>query len=519
MKAQLTLFVFTLSAGCISPEPRPEPGIEPGIDTVDRALSAPEETPLQAEAEAAEPLILAAGDEAIPSELFPRAQAWRGDFDGMIKRRVIRAVVTVSLTGYFLDGATQRGITYEALQAFEKALNEKLNTGNLKVHVAIIPVARDQLIPALLDGRADLAASNLTITEGRRRFVDFSEPGWMGVSELVVTGPSAPALSELHDLSGQEIHVRASSSYYESLQSLNEELRAAGKDPARLVLADEHMEDEDLLQMVNAGLIPIIIVDSTKADFWVQIFDNIIVHPDLAVRTGGEIAWAFRKNSPKLAEEVNAFIRPNRKGTLLGNMLFKRYLKNTKWVEHALSSSEMAKFRATIDLFHKYGDQYDFDHLMLAALAYQESRLDQSVRSSAGAVGVMQLLPTTAADANVGIPNIEILENNIHAGAKYLRFVKDRYFAGEEMDKVEQTLFTFAAYNAGPARVRGLRRKAEASGLDPNVWFDNVEVIAAHEIGRETVQYVSNIYKYYIAYRLSEIQRLRKEQVLSPSPR
>ncbi len=509
MKAQLTLVAFALSAGCMSPEP--------GTETVDAAMAAPE-TATQPEAEAvSEPLILAASGDAFPSELFPRARTWTGDFDGMIERRVIRAVVTVSMTGYFLDGATQRGITYDALQAFEKALNENLNTGHLKVHVAIIPVARDQLIPALLDGRADIAAANLTITPERQRLVDFSEAGWTGVSELVVTGPSAPPLSELHDLSGQEIHVRASSSYYESLQSLNEELRAAGKDPARLVLADEHMEDEDLLQMVDAGLIPIVIVDSTKADFWVQIFDNITAHHELAVRTGGEIAWAFRKNSPKLAEEVNAFIRPNRKGTLLGNMLFKRYLKNTKWVEHALSSSEMAKFRATIDLFRKYGDQYDFDHLMLAALAYQESRLDQSVRSSAGAVGVMQLLPTTAADPNVGIPNVEILENNIHAGAKYLRFVKDRYFAGEDMDEVEQTLFTFASYNAGPARVRGLRRKAEASGLDPNVWFDNVEVIAAHEIGRETVQYVSNIYKYYIAYRLSEIQRQRKELVLPPS--
>ncbi len=510
MKTHFALLAFALNAGCMSPELESE--------TVDRNMAAPE-TATQAEAEAAaEPLMLTASGDAYPEELLPRGRAWTGDFDGMIERRVIRAVVTVSLTGYFLDGATQRGITYDALQAFEKALNEKLNTGNLKVHVAIIPVARDQLIPALLDGRADIAAANLTITPERQKLVDFSEAGWTGVSELVVTGPSAPPLSELDDLSGQEIHVRASSSYYESLQSLNEELRAAGKEPARLVLADEHMEDEDLLQMVDAGLIPIVIIDSTKADFWVQIFDNITAHHDLAVRTGGEIAWAFRKNSPKLADEVNAFIRANRKGTLLGNMLFKRYLKNTKWVEHALSSSEMAKFRATIDLFQKYGDEYDFDYLMLAALGYQESRLDQSARSNAGAVGVMQLLPTTAADPNVGIPDVEILENNIHAGTKYLRFVKDRYFAEEDMDEVEQTLFTFASYNAGPARVRGLRRKAEASGLDPNVWFDNVEVIAAHEIGRETVQYVSNIYKYYIAYRQSEIQRQRKEQVLSPAP-
>jgi membrane-bound lytic murein transglycosylase MltF len=295
---------------------------------------------------------------------------------------------------------------------------------------------------------------------------------------------------------------------------LNDELRAAGKQEANLILADEHLEDEDLLQMVNAGLLPIVIVDSSKADFWVQIFDNLELHPDLAVRTGGEIAWAFRKDSPQLAAEVNAFIRANRKGTLMGNILFKRYLKDTKWVTHALSSTEIAKFNASIDLFRTYGEQYDFDHLMLAALGYQESRLDQSVRSGAGAVGVMQLLRSTASDPNVGITNIDEIEPNIHAGTKYLRFLRDRYFKDAPMSDVNKTLFSFASYNAGPARVRGLRAKAEAAGLDPNVWFGNVEVIASREIGRETVQYVSNIYKYYIAYRQAELQRERKEQAL-----
>ena len=137
MKTHFALLAFALNAGCMSPELESE--------TVDRNMAAPE-TATQAEAEAAaEPLMLTASGDAYPEELLPRGRAWTGDFDGMIERRVIRAVVTVSLTGYFLDGATQRGITYDALQAFEKALNEKLNTGNLKVHVAIIPVARDQL--------------------------------------------------------------------------------------------------------------------------------------------------------------------------------------------------------------------------------------------------------------------------------------------------------------------------------------------------------------------------------------
>jgi membrane-bound lytic murein transglycosylase MltF len=170
-------------------------------------------------------------------------------------------------------------------------------------------------------------------------------------------------------------------------------------------------------------------------------------------------------------------------------------------VRNALAGDDRARFERFVGLFQNYGERYDFDHLMLTALAYQESRLDQSVRSAAGAVGVMQILPATAADPNVGIPDIDDVESNIHAGTKYLRFLRDRYFSDSEIDPINQTLLSFAAYNAGPAKVRRLRAEAEAAGLDPNAWFGNVEVVAARRIGRETVQYVSNIAKYYVAYR------------------
>jgi membrane-bound lytic murein transglycosylase MltF len=253
-----------------------------------------------------------------------------------------------------------------------------------------------------------------------------------------------------------------------------------------------------------------IVMDSHKATFWAQIFDNIEVHPDIAVRKGGEIAWAFRKNSPKLKSVINEFVKGHKKGTLMGNIILKRYLKNTKYVKNSVAKGELKKFEAMVALFKKYAGQYEFDYLMVGAQAYQESGLDHSKRSPVGAVGVMQLLPSTAADPNVGIPEIEKLENNIHAGVKYLRFIVDRYFKDEPMDDVNKMLFAFASYNAGPARVRGLRDNAAKMGLDPNIWFHNVEVAAAKKIGRETVQYVSNIYKYYIAYRMV-VDRIEKK--------
>ena len=403
--------------------------------------------------------------------------------------------------------ATQRGITYEALTGFEKFLNQRLGRKTLKVHVLIIPVERDELIPALERGLGDLAAANLTITKSRLEKVDFSSPLMTGVSELVVTGPATTSpLKSLDDLAGREISVRRSSSYWRSLEKLNADFRSRGLNPVDVVPAEEFLQDEDLLEMVNAGLLPAIIVDSHKAQFWSQIFPNITVHEDLAVRTGGEIAWAFRKNSPQLAEVINAFVAKNKQGTLLGNVVLNRYLKNTVWARNAISDEDRGRFASMVGIFKKYGEQYDFDYLMLTALAYQESRLDQSVRSKAGAVGVMQLLPSTAADPNIGIPDITKLENNIHAGTKYLRFIRDRYFSDPAIDPLNQTLFTFAAYNAGPARIQGLREEASQTGLDADRWFGNVEHVAARRIGRETVQYVSNIAKYWIAYKLATRQ-------------
>jgi len=393
-------------------------------------------------------------------------------------------------------------------------VNNKLKTGTLKIQIIFIPVTRDQIIHGLVKGFGDIAVANLTITPQRQKQVDFSDPWMTGVKELLVTGPAAPSVASVDDLSGKEVHVRKSSSYYESLLNLNATFKRAGRQPIKLVIADEIFQDEDLLEMVNAGLIPMIVVDSHKALFWEQIFDQIKVHPDIAVRTGGEIAWAFRKNSPKLEAIVNAFVKDHKKGTLLGNMLFKRYLRDNRYVKNSVSEQEMKKFRAMVEYFKTYSDRYDFDYLMIGAQAYQESGLDQSKRSPAGAIGVMQVLPSTAADSNVGIPDIEKLENNIHAGTKYLRFIVDRYFNEPSIDKVNRMLFAFAAYNAGPTRINDLRKKTAKMGLDPNVWFQNVEMAAAHQIGRETVQYVSNIYKYYIAYRMLSAQREAKEQLL-----
>ena len=438
-------------------------------------------------------------------------EKWTGDLDGMVERDYIRALVVYNKTGYFIDRGAQRGLTYEVLREFETFLNERLGRRTLRVEVVILPVERDELIPALVDGLGDIAAANLTATPARREQVDFSNPLFRDVNEVLVTGPGAPSLSGLDDLSGKTIHVRRSSSYWESLETLNASFAARGLDPVEMKPVVEYLEDEDLLEMVNGGLLPMVVVDSHKAEFWAQVFDQIAVREDLAVRTGGEIAWAFRQGSPQLAELVNEFVRGHKKGTLFGNVVLKRYLEKTTWVDNPGENQRDQRFQETIALFRTYAEKYNFDPLLLAAVAYQESKIDQSKRSHAGAVGVMQIKPSTAADPNVGIPDVSSLENNIHAGTKYLAFLRDRYFSDSEITPFNRDFLTLAAYNAGPARVRKLRAEAAEQGLDPNVWFRNVEVVAARRVGRETVRYVSNITKYWLAYRMVSDQRERVE--------
>jgi membrane-bound lytic murein transglycosylase MltF len=262
--------------------------------------------------------------------------------------------------------------------------------------------------------------------------------------------------------------------------------------------------------MVNAGLIPLIVVDKHKADIWKQVFPKIKVHDTVAVRTGGNIAWAIRKGSPQLKAALDDFLVRHGKGTATGNVILVRYLKNTKHVKDAASEAERRKFLALLQLFQKYGDRYDVDWLLMAAQGYQESQLNQSVRSPVGAIGVMQVMPATGKELDVG--NIAQIEPNIHAGVKYMRFMIDKYYGKEPMTRLDKALFAFASYNAGPARIQQLRQEAARRGLNPNVWFHNVEYVAAEKIGRETVTYVSNIYKYYIAYRLIvESQQARKK--------
>ncbi|MGE5362295.1 MAG: transglycosylase SLT domain-containing protein [Bacteroidales bacterium] len=430
-----------------------------------------------------------------------RGKLFTGDLDEMIKHRVVRIGVTFNRTFYFIDKGVQRGVAYDYGRLVEERLNAYLKTGtNNKVYVFFIPLPRDMLLRALLDGRVDLVAAQVTVRPDLQKLVDFTDPTRTNVSQVLVTGPGAPAIASAEDLAGHEVFVRRASLYHQSLVALNEKLKAQGKASIAIQDAPENLEDDDLLEMVNAGLIPATVVDNYLAAFWKKVFPNMTVHEDIAVRTGGSLAIPIRKNSPQLAAALNKFMGHYGLGTSFGNQMERKYLVNTTYVKNAAADAERRKFEALIGFFLKYSKQYNMDFLLMAAQGYQESQLNQNAKSQVGAVGVMQVMPDTGRELKVG--DITQVEANIHAGVKYMRATMDAFFKDEPMDDLNKGLFAFASYNAGAGRIRQLRKEAETRGLNPNVWFGNVEQIASERVGRETVTYVSNIYKYYVAYRL-----------------
>jgi membrane-bound lytic murein transglycosylase MltF len=428
---------------------------------------------------------------------------WTGDFDQMLERRMIRVLVPYSRTLYFNDKGHERGITAETVRDFERWINKKYakKLGKRPLTVFIIPTTRDRLLPDVAKGIGDAAAGNLTVTEDRLKDVDFASPkDYPATKELVVTGPKSPAIGTTDDLSGKTVHVRKASSYYESLEGLNGRFKKEGKPTVTMVLVPDALEDEDMMEMLNAGLLEVIVVDDWKAKMWVQILPKIKVNEQAAVREGGKIGWAIRKGSPKLEEEILGFYRGYLKKEGVAEYRLKQYMSRVKQINDPTGKTEWRRFEETLALFEKYGEKYSFDPLLLAAQGYQESQLNQNAKSHVGAIGVMQIMPATGSEMKVG--DIKITEPNIHAGAKYMKQLMTKYFSDANFRGNDRSLFAFASYNAGPGNISRMRKEAARRGLDPDKWFNNVEIVTAQKIGIETTTYVRNIFKYYVAYKL-----------------
>ncbi len=391
------------------------------------------------------------------------------------------------------------------MRDWERYLNVKYakQLGKRPLTVYIAPATRDKLLPYLNEGLADVAIGNLTVTEERLKEVNFipGDEGRRTISEVVVTGPKSPELKTIDDLANKRIHMRKASSYFDSLQTLNERFTREGKPQVTLIFVPDSLEDEDMMEMLDAGLIELMVVDDWKAHMWSQVLPNLKVRNDLALRANAKTGWAIRKDSPKLQAEIDDFFRNWAMKQGVADYRMNRYMKNVKELKDPTASAEYKRFRETLALFEKYGKRYGFDPLMLAAQGFQESQLNQAARSHVGAIGVMQIMPATGEQMKVG--DIKVVESNIHAGTKYMDQLMRAYFPDAKFSEGNRPLFAFASYNCGPGNVSKARKEAVKRGLDPDKWFNNVKLVIAQQIGTETTTYVRNIYKYYVAYKLT----------------
>ena len=433
----------------------------------------------------------------------PPLQRWTGDFDGLQERRVIRVLVTYNRTNFFIQDGRERGFEHELIQQLTDFLNRDMVRDEPPFRVVTLPLPFEDLVARLRAGEGDVVAAGLTITPERAALVDFTEPYLPEVDEILVTAGDVTGIDRLEDLAGHMVHVSSGRSYAGHLRALSERLEADGLAPIEVVEVDPHLETEDLLQLVNAGLIELTVADHHIASIWAENLPNIVLRPDLAINRGGRIAWAIRQDSPLLREGLDAFMAEHQRGTLLGNVLFARYFEDDTWISNPLAPEQQQDLARYADLFILHGRRYGFDWRLIAALAFQESKLDQGLVSPAGAVGLMQIKPETAAEPIIGLPEVGRADTNVEAGVKYLAYLEDRYFDSPAIGDAARIDLTLAAYNAGPRRVARMRARAKELDLDPNVWFRSVELVAFDEFSRETVDYVANINKYYVAYKLS----------------
>lgn len=437
-----------------------------------------------------------------------------GDLQEIRQRRILRVLVSYNQTNFFHTLKGQRGLEHDLIQAYIKHLNRGPRKERYQTHVVFLARPFNDLFSELSAGKGDIIASGLTVTPEREAAVDFTTPYIKNIREILVSNKKLEPVHRLEDLSDKQIIVVANSSYVIHLVQANQALGLLGLPGIEIIQADPALEAEDLLEMVNAGLFDYTVVDNHIAEVYQTKLTDLKVYDDFAFHFGGNVAWAINKNLPELKKSLNDFIYSYAiPGRLLGNSTYKKYFKNTFWVDKPLSLTELNTTPCLQYYFEKYADFYDFDWFLIAAQAYQESRYKQTLTSSAGAYGIMQIKQSTANSKVVGIPNIKNLEDNIHAGVKYLSFIRDFYFSGPEYSEEDKINFSLAAYNAGPGRIRKLQRDTEARGLDPYKWFYNVEILARQFIGHETVNYVTKIQKTMIGVR-SSYEMARKKQLI-----
>ena len=440
-------------------------------------------------------------------------EAWLGTYSQMLQRGVIRVAVPYDRTIYVNDKGVPKGVAIAMAKGMQAWINQQhaQELQGKNVVVKLIPSNTADLLDTLSSGKADMVIGDIGLYEHLPSNQNIVLRHAVKTDrEVLVSGPSSAPLSRIEDLAGQTVYGGRNTNFRSTLEEINTKLRHQNKPPVNIIAPVGTLDGEDLLEMVDAGLIPYVIITSWKAELWQSIYKNMVIHDDIASKDVGWIGYAIRKSNQDLDDDIAGFVASNGYDLALKAYRQEEYRDHIKGIKDPLEKTAWNRFVTMRPLFEKYGAQYKLDPLFIAALGFQETLLNQNAVSQVGAIGVMQLMPATG--SSLGVGDIHLLEPNIHAGADYMNQLITKYFPDAQFKGDNRALFAIASYNIGPNNVAKARDQARQMGFDPDEWFKSVEFVAAERMGYEPMIYVRNVYKYFVSYEL----KLGKIQSIQP---
>ncbi|MCK0543073.1 transglycosylase SLT domain-containing protein [Pseudomonas syringae pv. aptata] len=418
------------------------------------------------------------------------------DLPAIRSSKVLRVLVNQSRNSSGDVKGQEIGVEYHRLQAFEQYLNSHSRAGQ-KITIKVIPKAKNQLPTALQRGEGDMIAPGELLDVSDAKGIQASAPIVHDVPLVLVGVRGQRSVRRVDQLSGKTLSLPTGSAADEALHQVNRQLELRKLPLAKIEWVDPSLAVEDVLEMVQAGIYPMTLVEQPIAERWARIMPKLRIERGLTLQTHGDISWFVRDNATQLRASVDDFLK-DYKPSAQQDQVFANAYKNTYKVNNPLVRNNLQRLEQLRPMLQRHADAQGMDWLDLAALAFKESKLDPSAKGSGGATGLLQITPSAA--KSVGVPSIQSADDNIRAGSRYMALIQRKYFSSNRVNERERMAFVMAAYNLGPERVQGMREEARRRGLNPNQWFFQTERVAMEQGGANVVAFVNSVNKYYLAF-------------------
>lgn len=418
------------------------------------------------------------------------------DLAAIRSSKVLRVLVNQSRNSSGDVQGQEIGLEYHRLQAFEQYLNSHARDGQ-RISFKVVPKAKNQLLGALQRGEGDLVAPGELLDIDEAQGVEASAPIISHVPLVLVGVKGEPALKRVEQLSGRTLSLSTGSAADEAVHQLNQKLALHKLAPVKIEWVDPSLAVEDVLEMVQAGIYHLTVVEQPIAERWAKVMPKLRMDRALTLNTNSNMSWFVRRDATQLRNTINTFLKTYH-APANQDLAFERVYKKLYQVHNPLAREDRARLEKIRPMLQRHADEQGMDWLNLAALAFKESALNPGARGSGGASGLLQITPSAA--QRVGVSNIQSADDNVQAGARYLALIRRKFFSSPKVNERERMAFVLAAYNLGPERVQGMREEARRRGLNPNQWFFQTERVAMEQAGMGVVSYVNSVNKYYLAF-------------------